>query len=80
MPTPTYRTWLEHRHLQVPDVGQLAFLIARSGAAGGVSRDDLARALGVPPKTLEVLLRAMVTAGQVRVVKVGGQFVYRATM
>ncbi len=79
MPPPSFLAWLEHRLQQVPDAANLAFLIARSGAAG-VSRDDLARALRLPPETLEVPLRAMVTAGQVQVLKVGGQMVYRAAM
>jgi hypothetical protein len=80
MPTPSFHTWLEHRLQQVPDAGSLALLIARSGAAGGVSRNDLARSLCLPPETLEVLLRAMVVAGQVVVRKVNGEMVYRAAM
>jgi hypothetical protein len=35
-------------------------------------------ALGVPGETLEPLLRAMVVAGQVEMLKVGGKIVYRA--
>jgi hypothetical protein len=42
-----------------------------------VSRDDLARALQVPPETLESLLRGLVVARQVVVVKVGGEMRYR---
>ena len=54
--------------------------IARSGAAGGVSRDDLARALDVPPETLEYTLEGDGDGGSGRGLKVNGQFVYRATM
>jgi hypothetical protein len=80
MSTPSFQAWLtELRIQQVPDAGSLAFLIARSGTAG-VSRDDLAKVLRVAPETLEVLLRAMVMAGQVVVRKVNGQLVYRAAM
>lgn len=77
MPTPSFCTWLENRLQQVPDAASLALLIARSA---GLSRDDLARALRVPPETLEVPLRAMVTGGQVVMVKVNGWLVYRAAM
>jgi hypothetical protein len=38
----------------------------------------MARALGVPGETLEPLPRAMVTAGQAVMLKVGGKIVYRA--
>jgi glyoxylate carboligase len=55
----------------------LALLIARSGVAG-VSREGLSAALGVPGETVESLLRAMVVAGQVVVLKANGQLVYRA--
>jgi hypothetical protein len=43
-----------------------------------VSREGLEKALGISPEALEDLLRALVTAGQVRVLKVGGRRVYRA--
>jgi hypothetical protein len=75
---PSFRLWLEdHRPQQVPDAVALALAIARSGAAG-VSREQIGKALGVPSETLEPLLRAMVMAGQVVMVKVGGKIVYRA--
>jgi hypothetical protein len=78
MPLPSFRSWLEdHRLQQVPDAGAIALLIARSGAAG-VSREGLARAIGVPSEALEPLLRAMVVSGQVVMVKVGGELRYRA--
>jgi hypothetical protein len=44
-----------------------------------VSREETARALGVPGVDLEPLLRAMVVAGQVVMLKVGGRLVYRAS-
>ena len=56
---------------------RLALVIARSGAAG-ISRHDLAKVLRLSPDTLENLLRAMVVAGQVVMLKVDGQIVYRA--
>jgi hypothetical protein len=78
MRTISFPEWLEHRVEKVPDIGNLALLIAHAGAAG-VSREGLSKALGIPGETLEVLLRAMVAAGQVVVLKANGQIVYRAT-
>jgi len=73
----SFHEWLEHRLEEVPDAAKLALLIARSGAAG-VSREDLEKALRISDETLEDLLRAMVVAGQVTVLKVKGRLVYRA--
>ena len=77
MPTPSFHEWLAHRLQQVPDATELALLIARSGAAG-ISREDLAKAVRLPEETIENLLRALVAAGQVRILKVNGQGVFRA--
>ena len=52
------------------------FLIAQSLA--GNSRAGLANAVGLPPETLEDLLRAFLATGQVVALKVNGQRVYRA--
>ena len=79
MPTPSFHVWLEHRVQEVPDMGNLALLIAQSGAAG-VSLDRLCKVIGSSRETIENLLRALVVSRQVAVVKVGGQMVYRATM
>jgi len=76
MPTPSYREWLRNRAREAPAAGILPMLIARSGA--GVSRDDLARALRLPPETLDDLLRALAATGQVVMLKVGRRTVYRA--
>ncbi len=43
-----------------------------------VSGSGSPRALGLSGETLEDLLRAMVTAGQATVLKVGGRITYRA--
>ena len=51
-------------------------LVARSGA--GISRDDLAKALRLPPETLDDLLRALAATGQGVMLKVDGRTVYRA--
>lgn len=53
-------------------------LVAQSGAAG-ISRDDLARALGISPETVQEILGALVATGQVTVLRVNGQLVYRTT-
>jgi len=73
----SFPEWLEHRVEEVPDATTLALVIARSG---GVSRDDLHKVARVSPDTLDELLRALMAAGQVRMLKVGGQIVFRAAM
>ncbi|MGO8746293.1 MAG: hypothetical protein ACLQNE_09910 [Thermoguttaceae bacterium] len=64
---------------EVPDVGTLALDIARSGSASVQGRSSAAHP-HLPRDPLENLLRALAVAGQVTVVKVGGERVYRATM
>ena len=61
---------------EAPAAEMLATLVARSAA--GMSWDDLARALRLPPETLDDLLRALAATGQVTMLKVGGRTVYRA--
>ena len=73
----TFPEWLEHRVEEVPDAANLAMVIARSG---GISLDRLRRVVRISPKTLDDLLRALITAGQVMVLKVNGQMVFRAVM
>ena len=73
----SFHEWLEHRVQEVPDATTLALAIARSG---GVSREGLEKVVRISPETLNELLRALIAAGQVVVVKVGGQMVYRAAM
>jgi hypothetical protein len=77
MPIPSFRSWLENCPQEVPDATTLALVIARAGAPG-VSRDDLRRLTQLTPDTLEDLLAALMSAGQVVAVKVGGRLVYRA--
>ena len=72
----TFHAWLEHRPEEAAAAAQLALMIARSGTVG-VSRDDIARALGCYPETLEEILRALQASGQVVLRKVGGRLVYR---
>jgi hypothetical protein len=76
MPIPSFHEWLRNRAREAPAAGILPTLIAQSGA--GMSRDDLARALRLPPETLDDLLRALAATGQVVMLKVGGRTVYRA--
>jgi hypothetical protein len=77
MHIPSFRSWLENRPQEVPDAMTLALVIARAGAAG-VSRDDLRRLTQLTPDTLEDLLAALMSAGQVVAIKAGGRLVYRA--
>jgi sulfur carrier protein ThiS len=74
---PPFRAWLENRSQEAPAAESLATLIAGAGN-GGISRDDLARALNLPPETLEDILRALTATGQVVMLKVNGEMVYRA--
>ncbi|MGO9115083.1 MAG: hypothetical protein ACLP9L_38215 [Thermoguttaceae bacterium] len=73
----SFHEWLEHRPEEVPDATTLALVIAKSGAAG-VSRDGLEKVVRISPETLDTLLRALVSAGQVSRSKVNGQIVFRA--
>jgi hypothetical protein len=75
MPAPSFREWLANRDRDAVAAERLATLVAQSCA--GMSRDDLARALQVPPETLDDLLRALAATGQVTMLKVGGRTVYR---
>ena len=74
----SFAKWLEHRVEEVPDAGTLALAIARSGTGGGISFDRLRRVTRISPDTLDDLLRALMTTGQVVAVKMNGQRVYRA--
>jgi hypothetical protein len=77
MSRTSFSDWLENRSDQAPNADNLAFVMARAGAAG-VSSDDLAKAVGIPPESFRDILRALVATGQVRVLKVNGEMVYRA--
>ncbi len=73
----SFHEWLKNRPDEAPDAERLALLIAQSGAAG-ISPDGLRKFVRLRPETLDDLLKALVTTGQVVVLKVDGQFVYRA--
>jgi DNA-binding IclR family transcriptional regulator len=67
----SFHEWLRSRAREAPAAGILPMLVAQSGA--GISRDDIARALRVPPETLDDLLRALAATGQVEVMQANGQ-------
>ena len=73
----SFHEWLKNRPDEAPDAERLALLIAQSGAAG-ISSDGLRKFVRLRPETLDDLLKALVATGQVVVLKVDGQFVYRA--
>jgi hypothetical protein len=73
---PSFRNWLKSPD-EAPAAEGLAIQIARAGTAG-ISSEDLGRAVGVPAETLADLLRALITAGQVVMIRVGGRLRYRA--
>jgi len=69
--------WLEHRLATIPDATSLGLVISQAGTQG-IARSELLRRTRVSPDVLETLLRGLVVAGQVAVVKVGGELRYRA--
>jgi len=71
-----FREWLRNRDRGAYAAERLATLVARSGA--GVSRDDIARDLQLPPRILDDVLRALTATRQVVMLKFGGRTVYRA--
>jgi len=75
----SFHDWLEHRPEEVPDATTIALMIARSGTAG-VSREGLEKVARISPDTLDELLRALMATGQVRILKVNGQIVFKAAM
>ena len=79
MRTFSFAEWLKNRPEEVPDATTIALVIAKSGAAG-VSRDGLEKVVRISSDALDELLRALMTTGQVRMLKVNGQMVFRAAM
>ena len=75
MPRTSFSDWLRNRSDQAPNADRLAMLIAQSG---GVSRGRLAKAVNLPEETLNDLLKALTATGQVRMLRVNGELVYRA--
>jgi hypothetical protein len=73
----SFRTWFEHRPEEAPAAERLAMLIAQAGAAG-VSLDRLRRIVGLTPEKLQDVLRSLTATGQVTMLRVNGQLVYRA--
>jgi hypothetical protein len=76
MPLPTFHEWLRSAQ-EAPEVDRLATVIAQAGAAG-ISLGRLRRLCGLSPETLGDLLKALAVGGQVRMLRVNGELVYRA--
>jgi hypothetical protein len=72
----SFHEWLNAD--EAPAADRLATLIAQSGAVG-ISVDHLRKTVRISPESLDDLLRALVSSGQVTILKVNGQRVYRAT-
>ncbi len=79
MPIPSFHDWLGNRAQEAPAAENLATLIASAGAAG-VSLDRLRTLVPLSPEILQDILKALGATGQVVVLKVNGQMVYRAAM
>ena len=74
----SFHDWLEHRPDEAPAAENLSTLIAQAGAVG-VSLDRLRKVVRLSPESLDDVLKALISAGQVMVLKVNGERVYRAT-
>ena len=77
MPTPSFYEWLKNRDQEAPAAENLSTLIAQAGAVG-VSLDRLRKVVRLSPESLDDVLRALIAARQVVVLKVNGERVYRA--
>jgi hypothetical protein len=77
MSLPSFHDWRANRSQEAPAAERLAFVIAQSGAAG-ISVDRLRTVVGLPPETLQDILRALAAAGPVTMLKINGQPMYRA--
>ena len=73
----SFQNWLEHRLSTIPDATSLGLVINQAGPRG-IARDELLRRTGVSPDVLETVLKGLLAAGQVVMVKVGGELRYRA--
>ena len=73
--------WLAFREqTEVPDASLVIHLISQAGAAG-ISHHELRHAApGLEPETLDRLLAAWASIGQITMAWVGGQRVYRTLM
>ena len=76
MPLPSFHEWLGNRAQELPAAENLATLIASAGAAG-ISIDRLRSLVPLSPETLQDITRSLTATGQVTVLKVNGQMVYR---
>ncbi len=77
MPSPSFHDWLQNRFQDASQAEQLATVIAQAGGAG-ISLDRLRRVVGLPPEVLQDVLRSLTATGQIIMLKVSGETVYRA--
>ena len=78
MPFPSFHDWLRNRADEAPAAENLVTIIASAGV-GGVSLERLRALVPLSPETLQDVLKALVATGQLTILKIGGQFVYRTT-
>jgi hypothetical protein len=76
VPRTSFSDWLRNRPEDAPQADRLSLLIAQAGE--GISLDRLRRLCGLPGETLDDLLKALTATGQVRMLRVNGELVYRA--
>ena len=73
-----FHEWLRDCAQEAPAAESLATLIAQSGTVG-ISLDHLRRLVRISPDSLDELLKALVASGQVTILMVNGERMYRAT-
>ena len=73
----SFYEWLRNRAQEAPAADKLATLIAQAGATG-ISLDRLRGLCGLPPETLADVLKGLTATGQVLMLRINGQMVYRA--
>ncbi len=74
----TFHQWLEHVADDPSAAYDVANLIAQAGAVG-VSLQCLRKVVRLSPESLDDVLKGLLAAGQVVLLKVNGARVYRAT-
>ena len=77
MPRTSFSDWLQNRFQDAHQADRLAMLIGQAGAAG-VSLDRLRRVVGLTPETLQDILKSLTATGQVTMLRINGELVYRA--
>ena len=81
MHTPSFRSWVEQRHIRpdshISQSNKIVPLLQQAGPAG-MTRRRLGGAIDLPPTLVDALLTALLDTGQIRIDVAGGIRTYRA--